>query len=170
MSTDWRSTLLAFDASSIIYAWDNYPPEQFPPLWQWLGDEVQRREIRISEVAFEEVKRHEPECADWLSANMVEKVGISNAVVSEAIRIKRLLGISEDQYHAKGVGENDLLIIACARVNGDRLISNEGRQNQIPKVRARMKIPAVCDLEEVAVPCLDFLDLIRESGKVFGNS
>ena len=29
-----------FDASSMIYAWDNYPIEQFPPLWDWMGVQV----------------------------------------------------------------------------------------------------------------------------------
>lgn len=31
--------MLAFDASSIIHGWDNYPIEQFPGLWAWMGDE-----------------------------------------------------------------------------------------------------------------------------------
>lgn len=30
-----------FDASSMIYAWDNYPEGQFPGLWKWVETGVE---------------------------------------------------------------------------------------------------------------------------------
>jgi len=41
-----------FDASSMIYAWDNYPPGQFPGLWEWMGKQIELEEFVMSEVAF----------------------------------------------------------------------------------------------------------------------
>jgi len=47
--------MLAFDASSIIHAWDNYPEKQFPPLWEWISDNIESGEFVMAQVAFEEV-------------------------------------------------------------------------------------------------------------------
>ena len=44
-----------FDASSMIYAWDNYPVQQFPGLWEWMADQISTEELQISAVAFDEV-------------------------------------------------------------------------------------------------------------------
>lgn len=158
-----------FDASSIIYAWDNYPPEQFPPLWRWIAERIEAGEFSIPEPALEEVERRLPECAAWLQDKHIERVTVTNEILQEALRIKDLLGIEEDRYHAKGVGENDLLIIATARIQGFELVSNEGRQHQFPTVAAKAKIPAVCDMEDVDVLCVDFITLIKRSGEVFGG-
>ena len=78
-----------------------------------------------------------------------------------------MLGIEEDQYHTKGVGENDIFIIATASFHGLTLISDEGRQFGKPESLARYKIPAVCELQKVGVNCINFLQLIRTSGAVF---
>jgi len=156
-----------FDASSIIYAWDNYPPELFPPLWDWLEEELANQSLVIPSVALEEVNKKTPECADWLKRNDITVLPLTSEVLAESIRIKHLLGIEEDQYHPKGVGENDIFIIATASVNGLTLISDEGRQFGKPDILAKYKIPAVCDLPEVGVTCINFLQLIRNSGAVF---
>jgi len=129
--------LHAFDASSMIYAWDNYPPQQFPPLWRWVGNEISDGRFVMPKVAFDEVKDNAPDCAQWLRDQDVDRIDVSNDIIHEAFRIKNLLGIQDDKYHPKGVGENDLLIIATAAIEGIDLVSNEGRQNQIPDVLAK---------------------------------
>ena len=159
-----------FDASSMIYAWDNYPPEQFPPLWRWMSAQIGAGTFDMPQVAFEEVERHAPDCAEWLRDQNINRIGMSNSIMQEALRIKTLLQIEGDKYHPKGVSENDLLIIATASVQELIVVSNEGRQNQFPIVLAKARIPAVCGRDEVDVPCINFIELIRESGEVFEGS
>lgn len=134
-----------FDASSIIYAWDNYPVLKFPKLWEWMGTEIQAKEFSIPRIAFEEVQSQSPNCAKWLKDVGILKIAVSNEITSEALRIKNLLGIMNDQYGG-GVGENDLFIIATARIEGVELISDESKQPNVPDNMKNYKIPAVCSL------------------------
>ena len=83
------------------------------------------------------------------------------------MRIKGLLGIVADDYHSKGVGENDIFIIATALVHRAELVSDEERQNFLPTVAAKKKIPAVCGMKDVAVSCINFIEYIKRSGEVF---
>lgn len=155
------------DASSILYAWDNYPPNIFPPLWTWLGKEIASHELTISVVAFEEVQHKAPECADWLKTNNILRLAMSNDVVQYAARLQSLIGVINDAYNPKGVDENDLLIIAAAKIYGGKLITNESRQLGKQPIPAKCKIPAVCDMDGGKVRALNFLEYIRESGQVF---
>ena len=155
-----------FDASSMIYAWDNYPARQFPGLWEWMAAQISAKKLVMPSVAFEEVAHKTPECGEWLKGNGLELLEISNAILQEAMRIKSLLGIAGDSYHAKGVGENDILIIASARTHRTELVSNEGRQTSVEKP-AKRKIPAVCAMTEVSVHCINFIEFIKKSDKVF---
>ncbi len=156
-----------FDASSMIYAWDNYPVRQFPPLWTWMAKQLEEKKLVMPRVAFEEVANKTPDCGEWLKDNDLERLEISNAIAQDAMRIKGLLGIVGDKYHAKGVGENDLLIIATARAHRLELVADEGRQAMPPKEPSRRKIPAVCDMKEVVVPCINFIEFIKRSGEIF---
>jgi len=155
-----------FDASSIIYAWDNYPIRQFPGLWDWIGEQIAEKKLAMPRVAFDEVAHKTPECAVWLKDD-IELVEINNSVLNQAMAIKSLVGIIDDNYHPKGVGENDLLIIATACVYGAELISDEERQTTLPKEPTKKKIPAVCSMKEVTVPCINFLDFIKRSNAIF---
>ncbi|MDA1189886.1 MAG: DUF4411 family protein [Chloroflexi bacterium] len=157
-----------FDASSMIYAWDNYPLGQFPPLWAWLGSQVNAKLLTLSETAFKEVCDKSPECEDWLKENQLTPIKNDGLVLSEAASIKSLLQIEGDNYHVNGVDENDLLIIAASRVNAAQLVSNEAKQPNLPSDLRRYKIPAVCAHLNSPVPCQDFIDYIKASQAVFG--
>jgi len=157
-----------FDASSMIYAWDNYPIDQFPSLWEWMASQIEKQELVMSSVAFDEVNHKTPDCGQWLKNNNLEQLEISNVILQEAKRIKGLLGIVDDNYHAKGVGENDILIIATTHLYGYELVSDEERQPTQPHVPSKRKIPAVCALPTVSVSCINFIEFIKASGAVFG--
>ena len=157
----------AFDASSMVYAWDNYPIRQFPGLWEWISEQIAKRILVIPDVALEEVSKEAPECGQWLKESNIKLLDVNNAIVQDAMRIKVLLGIVGDRYPPKGVGENDILIIAASRAHGAELISDEGKQNQLPDKMAKRKIPAVCDMAEVSVPCINFVEYIKRSDAIF---
>jgi hypothetical protein len=160
--------MLTFDASSMIYAWDNYPREQFPSLWNWMASQMTEGVFVMAQVAFEEVQNKAPDCAKLLKNSSITRIRIDNDIVQESSRIKNLLGITDDDYHAKGVGENDILIIAAAKIRELELVSDEGKQTKQPQENRKLKIPGVCNLPDVGVPCMSFIELIRRSGESFG--
>jgi hypothetical protein len=158
--------MLVFDASSIIYAWDNYPVSQFPGLWSWIRDGINQGHIQMPAVAFAEVEHPADECAVWLNDSGLNRIAMTNEILLDAMRIKRLLGILDDKY-GSGVGENDLFIIATAKASQAILVSDERVQAGLPKLMANYKIPAVCKMQEVRVECISFLEFIKRSGAVF---
>jgi hypothetical protein len=156
-----------FDASSMIYAWDNYPIDQFPGLWEWMSTQIDEKKLVIPRVAFKEVADKTPECGKWLEEIDIKQIDITNEIVQDAMRIKQLIGVIGDKYHPNGVGENDLFIIATARVHSSELVSDEKRQTALPKEPSKIKIPAVCSMKEVGVPCINFIEFIKRSGEIF---
>lgn len=156
----------AFDTSSIVYAWDNYPIEQFPKLWEWLGEQCASGEITMSVVALDEVVHVSPECCKWLNDFDIRKLSVTNSIVQMALELKVSLGI-ENQV-GLGVGENDLFIVATAAINHCGLISNEAVQLKLPLLKSKYKMPAVCAMSNVNVSCVSFLDYLKASNIVFG--
>lgn len=161
MFVNW-SGMYSFDASSMIHAWDNYPPDNphFDSLWGWFSEQIDNKNFCISSKALDEVSHKIPECGEWLKSKNIEVYPLTATSLSTAQEIKTLLGISEEEY-TKGVGENDLLIISIAKENETTLVSEESRQNNLPALKSNYKIPAVCDLPEVDVECVNFLDLLK---------
>ncbi len=161
MCANW-SGMYSFDASSMIHAWDNYPPENshFDSLWQWFSVQIDNKDFCISAKAMDEVSHKIPECGNWLKSKNIETYPLTAISLATAQVIKTLLGIVEEQY-TKGVGENDLLIISIAKENEAALVSEESRQNKLPALKSNYKIPAVCNMPEVNVECVSFLDLLK---------
>lgn len=156
-----------FDASSMIYAWDNYPIGQFPGLWEWMASQIEAKQVMMPRVAFDEVGHKSPDCSEWLKENNIEILPVSNAILLGTMQIKNSLGIVDDNYHAKGVDENDLLIIATASENHVELVSDEAKQPGVPQNLSKRKIPAVCAMASVNVSCINFIEYIKASGAVF---
>jgi hypothetical protein len=154
------------DASSMILAWDNYPIGQIPKLWDWLASEIESEDLVIPLVALDEVIHKVPECGSWLTDSGCKVVKVTNQVLQIAVQIKNILGITNDNYHPKGVDENDLLIIATAKTIKADLLSDENRQQILPPEKRRYKIPAVCGLPKVDVSCIKFIEYFKGSGRV----
>ena len=162
----WRNLLHAFDASSLVYLWDNYPNDQFPTLWDWIGGEIDSGKIRVSSVALDQVCDKFPDCGNWIKQFKVNMLPVTNKVVETAMLIKDVLEIEGDKYRG-GVDEEDIFIISVAKVNSLPLVTDEQPQSNLPKAKANYKIPAVCCLPEVNVECINALEWIKRSGKVF---
>ena len=158
--------LVTVDASSMIHAWDNYPIEQFPALWEWLCEEIETGNLSVSKVAYEEIKKHYNECAVWMDDCGIVKYDVTNDILRLSLIIRRELGIVDDAYGG-GVGENDILIIATAKSLNTVLMSNEKVQTGLPANKKNYKIPAVCQLDVVSIECIDFLHYFKRSGKTF---
>ena len=164
----WSSMLMhMFDASSAIHGWDNYPINQFPRLWDWIAQCINEGDIAMSDVALTEVNDKSPDCGQWLRDAGLSPVVITPQAVQIAGQLKAALNITHEAYNPNGVDENDLLIIASAKDAGVQLVSNERKQASLPIDRPKYKIPAACAVLNPPVPCEDFLDFIRASGKEF---
>ncbi len=53
------------DASSILYAWDNYPKKQFPSVWEWLAEQIGLESIQSIKIMLGEVEHKNKDCFQW---------------------------------------------------------------------------------------------------------
>ena len=90
--------MYSFDASSMIHAWNDYPPENplFGALWDWIAEEISNEEFCISEIALDEVGHKIPECEARLRDKDIKIYPLTPSILSKASQIKALLGIKEE--------------------------------------------------------------------------
>lgn len=156
-----------FDASGIIHAWDEYPIQNFPGFWEWIETRVRNGEFRICEEALREVEHKYPQCADWLKERDIQRIPLDDDILQLANLIKEYLDIEEEDY-GTGVDENDLYVIAAAKLASEVLLTTEARQTHLPTKKKNYKIPAVCELEDVQVAHQNVRELIVASNEIFG--
>ena len=157
-----------FDASGIIYAWDEYPIANFPKFWEWIDAEIRAGNCVISQVALDEVSHKYEECAKWLRDKGIRQIGLTDEILRLANEIKTLLEIDEEAYGA-GVDENDLMIIAAARIEADVVLKQESRQAfDLTRRKKNYKIPAVCEMPKVGVRHQTVREWIQLSEQKFG--
>lgn len=154
--------MYSFDASSIIHVWDNYPQDNglFSNLWEWFATNIKNEKFTISETAFNEVAHKIPECGAWLKEEDIKIHKKTATSLLTSLEIKKRLDIEEDKY-TKGVGENDLYIIAITKEVGSILVTEEAIQTKLPRLKSNYKIPAVCKIKEVDVKCCNFVSLLK---------
>ena len=112
------------------------------------------------------VKGEATDVHSWLSGKSLPTVAMSVKIHDAAQFIKDGLGIEDDDYSPKGVNENDVFIIATAKVYGCAIVTEEGEQQQLPSIGENYKMPAVCHKNNIQVG--NFLAILTKSGKVFG--
>ena len=154
-----------FDASAIVWAWDEYPATLFPALWTLLATEVAAGNIVVPASAMKEIGDVSPDCHEWLKQNGLKAQPMSNVSITIAQNIKFKLGIVGDAYHPKGVDESDIFIIATAKAMKLPLVSQEAVQLNLPSPLTRCKIPATCSLPGVSVKCIRFIDYLKSFNK-----
>ena len=150
----------SFDTSSVIHLWDHYPNESkhFDSLYNQLAEKIKQKIFVISDIAMEEVKNKSEQLHSWLKEKGIKIYAKTFEDLEKVRQYKEALGIIQDGYR-KGVGENDLLIIAIAKRNDTILVSEE-KQLNVPQLKANYKIPTVC--KEIAeIKCIDFLELLK---------
>ena len=157
--------IYSFDASSIIYFWDNYPVDNshFDSIWSWFSKKISQGIFTISKEAFDECIQKADGFKKWLSDNNIEfNIYKKNKEdLKIASEIEKFLEIKDKKYHSKGVGENDIFIISIAKRTDTTLVSNEGKQNNEPEIKANFKIPLVC--EKFDVECINFTELLKKN-------
>lgn len=87
-------------------------------------------------------------------------------LIAETKNIKNKLVTEDGNLNSHGVCENDLFIIAHAKLNKATLVTEEARQISLPNNKRRYKIPAVCK-EIAGISCVNFTEYIRSSGEIF---
>lgn len=157
----------AFDTSSIVHAWDNYPIQKFPRLWAWLAQQLVASEIVFPSVVIEEVRFVSPDCLQWMNEVGFQQLPMTDATLMRALETREYLGIN-DPRGTGGVGENDIFIVCAASLNGCGLVSNEAVQAIPPVNRQKYKMPAVCSLPALRVDCINFLQYLNSSQGEFG--
>ena len=157
------------DANTLITAWNVcYPKEVFSSLWKKLA--FHRSGIILIKPIFDEIdpispndkKMTKQEKADkyplrtWMIDNQFAETPIDESVESRSLELEK-----EDQIrsNSKGVSENDLKLIAYARLNEKTVVTEEGKQPNKPGTKYNYKIPTVC--AEQGVECINFVDMLR---------
>ena len=125
--------------------------------------QIKAGEFLIPEIVKGEAK--DKDVLDWFLGNKLPTIAISDKILNVAQSIKDGLGIENDDYSPKGVNENDVIIIATAKVYGCALVTEEGEQQQLPTMK-NYKMPAVCHKNNIQVG--NFLARLIESGEIFG--
>ncbi len=160
------------DASAVIDLWDNYPihRQMFDDMWQWFDEKVTDGTFCISDIALQETKskitydklvQEKPKAQHFL--DILNKITVSQKSVQDiplVLDIKQQLDIQEEQYHADGVGENDLFIVAIAHKDQAILVSNEKYQAILPQNKSKYKIPAVCNM--IGISCINLQKMLNQ--------
>ena len=77
--------------------------------------------------------------------------------------INRLSLALEGKYEitpeSKGAGQNDITLIAYAKIMKKTVVTFEGDQCQKPKKKSNYKIPLICREENVA--CINFIKMLE---------
>ncbi len=161
------------DANIFLTAWEKsgYPINVFPSLWKQLA--LLKDDIILIKPIFNEIdpispadkkidllkKREKYPLRMWLEDNKFIETPVSGNVESTSLDLEMQYEIQEV---SKGAGQNDITLIAYAKMNNKTIVTLEGKQAQIPKEKHNYKIPLIC--KQQGVDCIDFVTMLSQLG------
>ncbi len=61
---------------------------------------------------------------------------------------------------SRGAGQNNITLIAYAKITNNTVVTLEGKQSEKPKKKSNYKIPLIC--KEQDVKCIKFIDMLEK--------
>lgn len=164
MSADY-----CIDANIFITAWNvSHPMDVFPGLWRKLA--VHRTDMVLIKPIYDQIdplspadknktaheKRDKYPLRTWMIDNHFTIAPIDESVERFSLSLERTYEVRD---RSGGVDENDIKLIAYAKVNDKIVVTTEEKQPNEPKKKYNYKIPLVCDEQDVQ--CIDFVEMLR---------
>jgi hypothetical protein len=153
------------DTSFLLDAWRRkYPPEHFPPFWEYLDRLISTGEMRAPEEVYYDLEKKDDEVLAWAKDRKKELfVPIDYETQQEVTSILQQFEFLVNQK--TGRSSSDPWIIALAKNNACTVITNEARSSS-PNPQTP-KIPDVC--LALGVRYIDTLGFIKEERLVFNS-
>ncbi len=158
------------DANIFITAWrKGYPIRSFPSLWRQISQH--RQDIILIKPIYDEIepisssdrddlssdeKENKYPLRSWLVRNGFVETPIDNQVRTISLDLEHEYQITD---HSKGASQNDITLIAYAKINEKTVATFEAIQPQVPSKKYNYKIPLICQRENVR--CIDFIALLQ---------
>lgn len=160
------------DANIFITAWNkDYPPHVFSTLWKQLAQH--QSDIVLIKPIFDEIdpilssdqslpkdkKKEKYPLRVWMEDNQFTATPIADDVKAISLNLEKEY---ETNNNPKGANQNDITLIAYAKMEGKTVVTFEGEQPQKPEKKCNYKIPLVCD--EQGVECIIFVKMLDRLG------
>lgn len=157
------------DANIFISAWNSrYPLMVFPSLWEQLAQ--CRNDLVLIKPVFDEIdpvssadtkmplskKREKYPLRVWMMENHFEATAITDEINAVSLELEKAYETNNDP---KGANQNDITLIAYAKVEIKTVVTFEENQPQKPGKKNNYKIPLICD--EQGVECIKFVTLLE---------
>lgn len=164
--------IYVFDTSS-IRSLQHFYPRVFRSIWDRLDDLTAHGRFRSTREVYNELERQavSEEVLKWVKARkelFSIPTGPELEFVAEIFRIKHFQGLIGAQQRLKGTPVADPFVIACARIHGGAVVTEEGWQRGgeplVLKANAA-KIPNVC--AHFKIPCIDLEEFMHQQGWTF---
>lgn len=151
----------SIDTSSIVYAWNEYPRANFPPLWPKMERAIAEGLIVAPRDVLLELERVEPEAYEWAKRQDGFSLELNEAIqeATKAILSQYRELVKDKANRTKA----DAFVIAVAQVHGCTVVTNEKPTYSL----SRPHIPDVC--AKMKIRCIDLLGLIKEREWVIGG-
>jgi len=160
------------DANIFISAWNSgYTMRVFSSLWKQLAQ--CRNDLVLIKPVFDEIdpvssadnkmpptkKREKYPLRIWMIENHFEATEITDEINAVSLDLEKEY---ETNNNPKGANQNDITLIAYAKVKEKTVVTFEEEQPQKPGKKKNYKIPLICN--EQGVECIKFVTMLDRLG------